>query len=252
MRIRTWMAAAAALPIAAMSIAAAPAGGTDCHTSDTNPEAEVCRTRTWLQCETTVPFYNNWLLDGTAQFTIDDPGGSFANGDGCGEYDEPAFRNTTQDGIYSWDMAGWVEGNLDAMTVELHNLGFTDERAGGDITLSVRVAIDGASPMGSETVENVSGDPFQTPRFFDVTVTPQASENGVTNVYRFTIDGLGKFLDTLEPGQVDTERFVQISIDNPGPVGFNPWIWGTSDAGTGVIFNPIEGDDLGTVVEATG
>lgn len=251
MRIRTWMAAAAVLPVAALSVAAAPAGGTDCRTSDINPEAEVCRTRTYLQCDTTVPFYHNYLVEGRmAEFTLDEPAGSFSSGSGCGEYDEPFLGATVQDTPWEWDFGGWVEGNIDAMTFELHNLGFTEERAGGDITLDVRLTVDGASPFGGESNESAAGDVMQSPRTVEVTVTPQASENGVTNVYRFTVTGIGEFLDTLEPGLDNTERRVVVTI--AGPMGFNPWVWGASDAATGIVFNPIEGDDLGTVIEATG
>ncbi len=250
MRLRA-LTTAALLPLSMVGAVAATAEtATDCR-------GDVCRVQTYLQCGSTGHLYH-YAVDGMAQLTYDAPEAGYQDGAGCGEYDETLFATTSQDGIYSFDFGGFVEGNFDEFTVTLFNLDFGTGRI-QDVTLATRITINGKSVFGGEVIESVAGDQVESPFRLPIVVTPEPTSSQLANVYRFTVTGVSDMIDTMSNPDKQHQIIVTIDVSTddgpregqaPDYVGFNPWVWGASDAASGVTFNELEDAPKGTIVEA--
>lgn len=269
MKLRALLGTAALVPALLLSVAAAPPGVEDestCRDLGADTDAAVCTIRTYLQCRGDAPIEHQ-QLDGAARFDYAPPGGSFSGGNGCGRADEPIFGSTTMDSLYELNIDGFVEGNIDTMTVDLFLLGPGIGQLGQDLTLDVRVVVDGASAFGNEGIESVTGDQSTLARRVPITVTPVMTNQGATVKVTFTVTGLQDFLETAaEPGVGETERFIQMTVNFPHqgtcqalppndsercvPGGAYLWAWGADEIPAGVTFNATEDADLGTVVPA--
>ncbi len=250
MRLRA-LTTAVLLPLSLIGgVAATADSATDCR-------GDICRTQTYLECGTTGHLHH-YAVDGMAQLSYDAPTAGYQEGGGCGEYDEPFFGTTSQDGIYSFDFGGVVEGNIDELTVTLFNLDIGSGRF-QDVTLDTRLTINGKSVFGGEIVTSVAGDEVESPFSLPIVVTPVPTSTQAATVYTFTVTGIGDFLGTV--GKADKKHQViftiDVSTDNgvtdgnaPDYVGFNPWVWGASDAASGVTFNELADAERGTEVEA--
>jgi hypothetical protein len=249
--------ALAAVPLAALALFALPVAAEEpedaevCRgLSEEEDAPEICEVRYYLQCDGTTAgklAILPPLLSPTPEFTEDAPTGSFTEGEGCGQAEDQVFRNTVQDGLYSFDFKGIADGNIDSLTIELHDFAFFADRFADELDIQLRLSIEGASPFGYETIQNVSGDDFHTPKIVPVTLTPELSETAATVMYRFTVTGLDDVLGTASGSLPDHEIIVTVDIPTDGVSGF---VWGADEIPSGLTINPLEPAE--TVIEATG
>jgi hypothetical protein len=181
---------------------------------------------------------------GSVPLTLEKPTASFTTGAGCGTPEIPLFGGTIQESFYDFNVAGFVEEKFNprSMTVTLHDIYVARSRQNSaPINLSVRVTIDGLSPTGTETLTNVSGDPFESPRTVTIPVVPTKSATGVSESYTFTIANLDKVLpaDFFSPGK-GSERQVILTVGFNGLGEVHTLVWGASEIDSNISFNVPE------------
>lgn len=260
MRIRI-AAAAALLPLASLAVAATPHEVPaeqcrvldDAGTSAADDDLGVCTVPMYLQCdEATAGKVNVYaaVVGANAQFTADEPAGSFQAGDGCGEFENSYGTGVSQDNIHDMTFEGFVDANIDSLTFELHDLYLGAGRAGGAVELGLRILVDGTSPFGMEQIESETGS-YTVPAMQYIEVTPEAGD--ATMVYRFSVTGLGAFEDMVVPGAdfgAGEDHFVRFTITTPGD-GLHTLVWGASEVPSGIVFNPAADQLAETVVDAS-
>lgn len=255
MRVRASLALLTLLPLSVFSIAAD--GDEVCTVLDAGADAEdpsddvlACESTGYLGgCEDfAAGKYYNALAHGSAVPLVEEaPTESFRSGAGCGVVEDPVFRNTVQEGIYSFDIKGFLAANPDTLTVEMHDISASTMRASRTTTMGVRLTIEGEFPLGFEETTNVAGDPFKSPTLIQVPLTAVASESGVSDSLTFTVTNLSSVLppEMYEAGTGE-EWTVIVTIDPPRD-GAHGFVWGASEVPSLVAFNaPVRG----TVVDA--
>lgn len=272
MRTRALLLAAALVPASIASLAFAPTVGTaeleDCsvletlETTDdetgetTTDDVLACPSASYLAgCDDAAggKVYHQ-VVQGPAPLDLAAPQESFTAGAGCGTYEEPLFFGTTPGNpFYDFTFSGFVTGNIDELTVELHDIYVAQQRAGGDIELAVRVEVDGESLFGVEEVEAVNGDVSTTPRIIDVPVTPEVSETGLSEALRFSVGDLYDQLGTTGAIGDGSESFHTVRVTVSVPPGVHALVWGASEIPSGIYVNQgLQGTVLqhgtGTVV----
>lgn len=179
------------------------------------------------------------LVQGPVPLSFDAPSESFTAGAGCGTYEEPLFQGIEPGNpFYDFTVSGVVQGNIDELTVELHDIYVAEQRAGGEMTLSVRVEVDGESLFGTEELTNVGGDQTATtPRVIEVPVTPEVSETGLSEALRFSVGDLYEQHGIeAEPGDgSDTFHSVRVTISVPP--GAHALVWGATEIPSGIYVN---------------
>jgi hypothetical protein len=180
---------------------------------------------------------------GSVPLTMEKPTASFTTGAGCGTPELP-FSGTIQESFYDFNVAGFVEEKFNprSMTVTLHDIYVARSRQNSaPINLSVRVTIDGLSPTGTETLTNVSGDPFESPMTVTIPVVPTKSATGVSESYTFTIANLDKVLpaDFFTAGR-GSERQVILTVGFNGLGEVHTLVWGASEIDSNISFNVPE------------
>lgn len=257
MRTRALLLSAAILPAAVAALAFAPTpaeeGTTDCGTLETvettdeetgevsQEDVLACPTTSYLAgCDEAAggKVYHQ-LLQGPVPLSFDAPSESFTDGAGCGTYEEPLFQAIEPGNpFYDLTISGVVLGNIDELTVELHDIYVAQQRAGGEITLNVRVEVDGESLFGTEELTNVGGDQTATtPRVIQVPITPEASETGISEALRFSI---GDLYDQHEiDGKVGdgSDAFHTVRVTLSVPPGVHALVWGASEIPSGIYIN---------------
>ncbi|MDX1621337.1 MAG: hypothetical protein R3320_10130 [Nitriliruptorales bacterium] len=251
------------LTVLAMAFTAVPDGATaeDCRITDDGgtPDDDtddkgVCTIRTWLNCDTAEEGKVATGLTGYPEFGLEPPPGSVTEGHGCGWPEIPLFGGVYQDTPYDFNFTGYPVGNIDSMTVELHDIHVGAGRAARTIPLEVRVSIDGKSPFGTTSIDNVQGEAFESPAPKTITVDLVASDTQASDSFRFTITNLGDVLGLDDhPGFGHANyHTVKVTIAPPSRE-LHGFVWGASEVPSGVIFNPDLSDpefNAGTIVEA--
>lgn len=260
MKLRTTLAAALA-PITLLAVAATPhdVAEEQCRVIDPGaPETAdddlgVCTIPMYLQCDEAiggkVNFYGA-VVGANAEFTVDEPTGSFQSGDGCGEPENSYGSGVSQDNIHDMTFEGWVDANIDSMTFELHDLYLGAGRSGGPVEIGLRILVDGTSPFGTDTDEAATGE-FSVPAMYRFEVTPEVGE--ATAVYRFSVTGLRAFDGMVVPGAeygAGEDHLVRFTIDTPSDGG-HVLVWGASEVPSGVLFNPTDDQLAETVIDAS-
>lgn len=271
MRTRALLLLAAIVPATALSLAFAPVPAAEdgCSTLETvqvtaedgattDQDVLACPQAAWMGgCDEAAggKVYHQ-LTQGTVPLVFDPPTESFTAGAGCGTYEEPLFYGTTPGNpFYDLTIDGYVQGNVDELTVELHDIYVAPERAGGDITLAVRVEVDGTSLFGVEEVEAVDGTPATTPRIIDVPITPEVSATGVSEALRFSVGDLYA-KHGIEGAVGDgSGEYHQVRVTVSVPPGVHAFVWGATEIPSGIYVNQgLTGTVLeygsGTVVPA--
>lgn len=216
---------------------------------DTTDDADLCTVAAYLSCADAVGGKVQALPPvavPNAQLVAERPTTSFTAGGGCGEFENSSSAGVSQDNIHDFTFQGFIDANIDSLTVELHDFNVGPERGSGEMPLGVRVAIDGASPFGFETISSQTGD-YEVPRMVDVVAEAIPSSTGLTESYVFTITGIGDVIKSVTPGDGKL-REVKITINTP--IGGHVFVWGATEVPAGVLTNPVE--PLGTVLTATG
>lgn len=216
--------------------------------------------RVYFHCAGLAKLQNVGIVtDGTPSWDTTAPADSFQDGAGCGTLDPGAARGTGQETIYDLAFSGKFTGNLQNLTVQLHNLALGRIRQGAMFVLRVRMSIDGVFYF-PETVGNF------------VNVAPVADSNGVTDKFVFSITGLGCASEVRDAdgnvvdvksaglakddGDGTTEHQILITIDS-GIVGQSTagqtvqpqnslWVWDSTEVPAGITFNPstLEGNTV--------
>lgn len=192
-------------------------------------------TQTYLECGAQTPeyFVNAALYSVTPTWSETQPA-SVTTGAGCGMFDDSQFSGTVPDTMYDLNFGGTYTGNLNTLTVNLHDMGIGPARTGEAITLEVRATIDGMSLFGVEENEAVDGTISSSPAKRTITVTPAAAASGVLSKYSFSIRDIDLLLESD-----DTEHDVQFTIGSYWEnANIHEWVWGNSEAPTGVTFTP--------------
>lgn len=257
MRIPALLLSAAIVPTAIGALAFAPSTAEvtagDCSTLETvavtddatgevtQEDVLACPTASYLAgCDGAVggKVYHQ-LTQGPVPLDFEAPSESFTAGAGCGTYEEPAFQGIEPGNpFYDLTIQGVVRGNIDELTVELHDIYVAEQRAGGDITLSARVEVDGESLFGTEELTNVGGDQTATtPRVIEVPVTPEVSETGISEALRFSIGDLyAQHGIEGQPGDgSDAYHTVRVTISVPP--GVHALVWDATEIPSGIYIN---------------
>ncbi len=249
---------AAALIPGALAFAVTPAevdtcathddGGT---TDDTTDDTLLCESVNYLSCEDTLdPAGKLHDITIPVKLTPVAPDTSFTAGGGCGVPEIPLFSGVYQNTPYDFDIAGFFEGNVDTLTFELHDIHATQARATGEMTLAVRITIDGESPFGSEENTNVAGDPFDSPLTLNIPVETVTSSTGLSDGLFFTVTNIADDLPgLLDVGTGDYHSIaVTIGFNATNARGLQVPVWGATEVPASITVN---GEEKGTVVDAT-
>lgn len=194
-----------------LAVSAGPASG------QTPPLVPTFKSsRVYLQCAGDLPLQNVNAVEGHTSWSTSPPPGSVFDGYGCGHVEwTPSGPNT------DLIMQGTFTGNIDRLTVHLHEMAHSDQNPNGTL-ISVTLAIDGVERLRHLTAQRMAVN---------------EENSGVTNSVVFTIDGLKNYYAT-ELGNGTTVRTVTLTIDAPRE---SPsfWVWGTTEVPAGVTFNPL-------------
>jgi hypothetical protein len=164
--------------------------------------------------------------DNVATWDTEAPTASVTSGAGCGTIDLP-FMQTAPGNIYDATWTGYFTGNLDTLTVELHNIYVGPGRATGKIGTAVQLLVDG-TPMFDELGHQVE-------------LNAVRSATGASEQVTFSISNIG-YVSEAE----DFEHEVTLLMHggtalNRGPTvtdTLSGWVWDTTEVPSGITFNP--------------
>lgn len=207
----------------------------------------------YFHCEGPTKLHQvNWVASlgaAVAPWSTTAPAGSVQAGEGCGAADWGGTSNSVYDPIFR----GTFTGNLQSMTVRLHE--FVVGNAGpATQTLRLTGDIDGIPifPAGAQPGDGRT-----------VTVSPEVKNDGATRVYEFTITNLGFVEEVSDPegnvsyrtggaatesGDGTRERTITLTVGLHGtalgqdPTGHQAsvFVWDTTEVPSGITFNPAE------------
>jgi hypothetical protein len=209
-------------------------------------ELELREETGWFACDgdTREDTINRQLENDTPTWDTEEPTGSWVEGDGgCGSLHATSLvGGTEQESPYDLSFAGEFDGNLDTITVTLHNayLG-TNRGTGTQQMIEVRLTIDNLSVFGVEErtgydLENLQQVTHTQPARRPMPVIPEPAESseGITETFTFSITGL----DYLTEDDDTTHRVVLTVA-----TGFNlgnfqsAWAWGAVETPSSLTFN---------------
>lgn len=179
------------------------------------------------------------------------PTQSFTEGAGCGQQETSQATGAATTSFYDLNATGFLAGNVDTLTVELHSIYAGSLRAGGEVTLDVRVLLSGESPAGfRETEATGTGTPIGSPESFQLEVPLVVSETGLSESMTFTVTDLYAAFPELATAGDGAENFQ--SLDVTVGVVEQDWagvfVWGATEVPASVTINST--GDLGTAVSA--
>ncbi len=238
MRVRALLLAAAIFPTAFMSVAAVETTG--CRTlndagtpANTSDDTLACKSVSYLSCANAIDAgITGKVQDPLQDIALTDvrPTTSFTAGGGCGTPEAASVTGTNMQNIYDLHASGFVEGNVDTLTVELHNIYAGAQRVTGTMNLDVRLDIAGTSPNG-----RVAG----VPKAFRIAVDPAASATGASESFTFTITDLYKKFPELSGVGTGVNRHQALAItvsafqtDYAGA-----WVWGATEIPASLTLN---------------
>jgi hypothetical protein len=208
-------------------------------------ELELREETQWFVCDGSTPEWaaNYRLGDDTPTWSLDAPTASFAAGEGgCGAAHPSLVNGTEQESPYNLSFAGDFDGNIDTITVRLHNAYLGTHRDTGSMQmLNVRLTIENLSVYGIQefTGTDVDGLTFETvthtgPAIRQLRVFPEPSDHGVTEVFTFHITGI----DYLTEEDDALHRIVlTVGTGFNGNNAQNLWAWGATEIASSITFN---------------
>jgi hypothetical protein len=182
----------------------------------------------------------NALLDGAyPTWTTTAPTTSIANGDGCGNANDNLFSGVRPETPFDLTFAGFFRGNLDELTVGIHNIYVGTARRSGTLTMDVRVTVDGKSLFGDTATTNAAGDVTTEPK--PVRIEAKAKPTGATgaaSLLEFTVTDIG----LLDNAASTKNHRVVVTLATPFGANSlqNAWVWGNTEAPSYITFNPEE------------
>lgn len=209
--------------VMALALVAAPAAATEEDVFVPNLRTE----QVWFHCEGDTKVHDS-VSYGSIPWNTTAPTQSVTAGAGCGTADNP-LQGNNQVSVQDSHFGGWYDGNLDTMTVELHNIYVGRARAEGPLSFNIRLAVDGAPLLGDAGKE--------------VSVTPVRSSSGASEMVKFTIAGLG-LVEEIE----NFEHDVLLTVTGGAPAAnaqvfpvrdtVSGWVYDTTEVPAGIVFNP--------------
>jgi hypothetical protein len=202
----------------ALLVAAPPALAT----SPTEPPA-LRTERVWFHCAGQVPVQNVPFATGQVPgWDTTAPTRSVQSGAGCGWYENAGGawlgpNRTTLDA--EWE--GTFRGNVDSLTVELHDVHVSAARATGVFLARATLLVD-----GKEHLNTGEGG--------DLRLTPVPSQTRLSERMTFTLAGLD--LDD-EPGTGSTVRRYRLVLRSLMEEQ-SAWVWDATEVPSGITFNP--------------
>jgi hypothetical protein len=230
------------LPVAlALPLAGIPASADE----ETAFEPDLTPHTEWFTCEGTTPDarVNYRLGDDTPTWAPVEPAGTFP-ADQCGDLRDSVVGGTEQESPYDLSFAGTFDGNLDSITVRLHNAFVGTSRGAASMPIRVRLTVDDLSVFGVQefTGTDVDGGTFETvthtgpaPREMAARLVP--SEHGLTDVYEFSVTGIDYL---LEEDLGDKRIVLTIATPLGGNNAQNVWAWGTQETPSSITFNDTD------------
>lgn len=188
-----------------------------------------------------VKVLNTAAVTGETVWDTKAPTASVTTGAGCGFVDDGVNSGTAQTSIYDAHVQGTFTGDLDSLTVQFHDIAVGTSRVDDELTVDVRLTIDGQSmfdvePSGSEVV------PGDVPARATVPVTLVRSATGASSLAEFTITDLG-FLTPEpaegEPAAEPVEHSLLLTVEGPSDV-VSGWVMDTTETPSGILFNPAK------------
>jgi hypothetical protein len=180
----------------------------------------------WFHCEGDTKVHDS-VSNGAIGWDTTAPTQSVTAGAGCGSVDNPVHGNN-QVSVQDAHFGGFYDGNLDTMTVELHNIYVGAARAQGPLTFNIRLAVDGTPILGE------AGK--------DVSVSPVRSATGASEMVKFTIAGIGltDALNNLEHDVLMTVTGGAPANDAAVPIRdtASGWVYDSTEVPAGIVFNP--------------
>jgi hypothetical protein len=148
--------------------------------------------------------------------------GSVATGSGCGMYENN--QNTT--GLNA-EFQGTFTGNLDNLTVELHNIYASPTRPDHSIRMIATLTID------DEPIADTAAASFPT----------VASATGISEKLTYTFTELNYDDEAGDGSQVHT---IFIQARSSGTETQSLWVWDAAEVPSGITFNPttLEGTQI--------
>ena len=170
--------------------------------------------RTYFKCLEGSKLQNVQVVQGTIPtWSTTPPAGSFTAGNGCGFYE-----NAANAAGLNLEFRGTFTGNLDNLSVELHDIFAGAERPNHRVLMRAVLTID------DEPLVETALQLFPT----------QASSTGISEKIAFTFTELN-YADELGDGtQVHTIHFVV----RGGTETQNLFVWDASEVPSGLTFNP--------------
>jgi hypothetical protein len=159
----------------------------------------------------TVTGYPSW--NGTAPTT------SYTAGGGCGTADPGPAEGTAPRNLYDGVFAGTHGGAIDKMRFELHSLVLSQARNTPQSTLRVKIRFGAAN-------DTFAAAPAVAER--TVSVTPEKSATGATEVFKFT-------LDELEIPADAASRVISLTIATDLTYA-NAWVFDATEIASSVTF----------------
>ena len=184
----------------------------------------------------------NLVAAGPVIWDTTPPAGSVTEGEGCGNLDPGAARGNNQGTIYDAQFQGTFTGNLEDLTIEVHNLLLNQIDTDGSYRIRVWLTIDGVEVIPNTTF---------------VDVAPQASETGASHKFLFSVPNLGCSREVLDEegnvvsvvtdgfvtqdGDGTSEHDVLLTLDSWFADRASAWVYDTTEVPSGITFNP-DGD----------
>lgn len=247
MRLKSAILALAMAP-GALAFAVTPAS-TDCTTISTgadpvatSDDVIACEASVWFECSSAhggkvhVPS----SLGTGVKLVNDAPKTSFTAGGGCGQQETAQATGTATTSIYDLNATGFIAGNVDTLSVELHSIYASSLRATGTVTLDVRVVVDDQSPVGFVTSPGTGGTgDISSPESFRLEVPLQASSTRLSESMTFTITDLHRMFPQLSKAGNGSSNFhtldVTVSVVELDWAGV--FVWGATEIPANVTIN---------------
>lgn len=180
--------------------------------------------RVYFHCVGPVKAQNVALGQGTIpSWSVEAPTQSVQQGAGCGYYENAVggyagANRTTLDAVW----AGTFDGNVDSVTVELHNIAVAASRATGPFKLRANLFIDGVDVIDPDAPQ--------------IEIAPVPSDTHVSEELSFTVTGLGLLDEDGDGSQTRQFELVIRSLSEEQ----SAWVWDTTEVPAGLTFNPAE------------